>query len=280
MSVNRALDWLEAAVLPTGGIACWQDENGHFQKAYPEVTGYLIPTMLSYELVDLAMRCADWLVSIQEPDGSYRGIDGVKRSFDTAAVMEGLAAIAFETGEDRYIVAHERAHEWILDQRSSAGPLYMTPDQHKTHIYTMRASGLIVDLVAAEYWNPDDGWDVRWGTEQRPHYIAYGLDGLRILKDKSGILRVLEAAQHQPLVNGLMPFWSRGWQSGSGSCTTSTLQFAILFRKYGFDYWHLVEAAERMQDKNGGFYHDHQDKRRISWALKFYLDAMRDDEQY
>ena len=277
MSVQKALEWLEAAELPTGGIACWQDENGHFQKAYPEVTGYLIPTMFAYGLDDLALRCADWLVSIQGADGSFRGIDGIKRSFDTSAVMEGLEAAADNTGEDSYIVAHERAMNWLYTQRSDYGPLYMTPDDHHSHIYTMRASGLLVDLVAAEYWNPDAGWDPRWGEKQRPHYIAYGLDGLRILKDKAGIMAVLKAAQSQPLVGGLMPLWSYGWQRGEGSCTTSTLQFAILLRKYGLEYSHLIEAAEKMQDKSGGFYHDHGDRRCISWALKFYLDARLSD---
>jgi len=280
MSVNKALDWLEAAELPTGGIACWQDQNGHFLKAYPEVTGYLIPTMLDYDLFDLAVRCADWLASIQEPDGSYRGLDGVKRSFDTAAVIEGLGAIAFETGDDRYIVAHERALGWLYDQQLFAGPLRITPDEDVSHIYTMRASWILKDLVAAEYWSPDAGWDPRWGAEQRPHYIAYGLDGLdRMLADKTGVIRVLETAQHQPLIHGLMPFWSYGWERGEGTCTTSTLQFAILNRRHGLEYGHLIDAAEQMQAPNGGFYHDHRDKRRISWALKFYLDA-RHDEQY
>ena len=48
-------------------------------KSYPETTGYIIPTFLAYarysereEFVERGIRMADWLLSVQSPDGSLR----------------------------------------------------------------------------------------------------------------------------------------------------------------------------------------------------------------
>ena len=81
----KTLDFVKGLELETGGIRGWEGS-----RAYPEVSGYLIPTLLDYGEQDLATRIADWLVHIQNDDGSFPDMDGQKRSFDTAAVMEGL----------------------------------------------------------------------------------------------------------------------------------------------------------------------------------------------
>ena len=87
-------------------------------KAYPETTGYLIPTLLRYaallhddSLRDLAHSCRDWLLRIQLPNGAWAGgmAGGTKPSvFNTAMILRGVTpppappptgrgGVAFET---------------------------------------------------------------------------------------------------------------------------------------------------------------------------------------
>ncbi len=54
----RALGWARAQEHPEGGIRI---HAGH-PMAYPEVTGYFIPSLLAWGEHDFAVRCARWLL--------------------------------------------------------------------------------------------------------------------------------------------------------------------------------------------------------------------------
>src|SRR5262245_51332519 len=87
----RALAWLRAHELDTGGI------RGHSRhaRAYPEVTGYLVPTLLEYGERDLATRLVHWLLSVQAPEGFFTDPDaGMPYVFDTGQGLRGLLAAA------------------------------------------------------------------------------------------------------------------------------------------------------------------------------------------
>src|SRR2546425_7256188 len=87
--VKHALAWVRAAELPTGGIRV----HSNHPNAYPEVTGYLVPTLLHYDERELAIRLVRWLFCIQNADGSYPGPDdGKPYVFDTGQVLHGLLA--------------------------------------------------------------------------------------------------------------------------------------------------------------------------------------------
>lgn len=62
--------------------------------AYPEVTGYFIPTLLGIGERDRARQFAEWLVSVQRPDGAFTGPnDDQVFAFDTGQVVRGWVAI-------------------------------------------------------------------------------------------------------------------------------------------------------------------------------------------
>ena len=117
--MNPTLKWLIAQELPDGGIRAW--ENG---PVYPEVTGYSIPTLMKYGERELAFRNAEYLKRTQGKDGSFRGIDGVKRIFDTSACYEGLKYLG-------YVSEAYEAREWIFYQ------------PYNKKIYNVRAYELI-----------------------------------------------------------------------------------------------------------------------------------------
>ena len=62
--------------------------------AYPEVSGYFIPTLLNFGFRDLSKQYAKWLLSIQHEEGAwYDYLDESPYVFDTGQVLRGLIAI-------------------------------------------------------------------------------------------------------------------------------------------------------------------------------------------
>jgi len=97
--------------------------NG-WSPAYPETTGYLIPTLFDYAdyLKDeiwreYAMKCAEWLLRVQRPSGGFPSNyeDNPNLSvFNTAQILLGLLRTYEETGLDVYAKACIRAYDWLL----------------------------------------------------------------------------------------------------------------------------------------------------------------------
>ena len=137
--IENVLKWIKNH--SPSGVLNW--EGG---EPYPEVTGYLIPTLLKYGENKLARQYADWLLSIQNGNGSFSDINGIPRTFDTAACYEGLMAL----GE---VEAADRAKKWLQGLYLDCGALPITEVDNHTHIYTARASGLINSRYGRQYWS-------------------------------------------------------------------------------------------------------------------------------
>lgn len=88
--LESALRWIRRHVLASGGIAVSSKQR----IAYPEVTGYFVPTLLALGERDLARGFADWLVGVQRPDGAFSG-PGMDETFafDTGQVVRGWVAM-------------------------------------------------------------------------------------------------------------------------------------------------------------------------------------------
>ena len=72
--------------MPSGGIRVHSRHSG----AYPEVTGYLVPTLLNYGEHNLARRFLRWLLCVQRVDGGFTSPEGKPHIFDTGQVLRGL----------------------------------------------------------------------------------------------------------------------------------------------------------------------------------------------
>jgi len=102
-AAKAALGWVRRSIETTGGNGSSHSFSPFFgwAKAYPETTGYLIPTLLRYadlyqddSLRQLASQCRDWLLGIQLPCGAWAGglAGGTKPSvFNTAMILWGVA---------------------------------------------------------------------------------------------------------------------------------------------------------------------------------------------
>jgi len=135
-SVALAIEWLGRA----------QDESKHrdggfshsyslvegWAPSYPETSGYIVPTLLDWAAANdddearaRALRCLDWLVSIQLDNGAFQGgvVDVPQKvpvTFNTGQILLGLAAGAAEFGE-AYREPMRRAAEWLVETQDSDG---------------------------------------------------------------------------------------------------------------------------------------------------------------
>jgi hypothetical protein len=129
-----AVDWLARAQDATGsgGIARgyslgWNPYFGvrGWEPAYPETTGYIIPTLYAAsrrlkrpDLAARAERAARWECAIQLPTGAVRGgVVGQETSpavFNTGQVVVGWLSAYAETGEPVFADAARRAARYLV----------------------------------------------------------------------------------------------------------------------------------------------------------------------
>src|SRR5690242_20075632 len=191
VAVSLASAWLcraqDCSVSMDGGVARHFSLVSGWSESYPEVTGYIVPTMLRVAahrgdptLRERARRMLDWLVSIQLPDGAFQASTIGARPviptiFNTGQILIGLAAGAGEWGE-QYLAPMHRAARWLVDAQDADGcwrrfaSPFATPGE-KTY-YTHVAWGL---LEAARV-DPDTPYadaalaNIRWTIRQmRPN---------------------------------------------------------------------------------------------------------------
>lgn len=101
--------------------------------SYPETTGYIIKTFdeliqeYNYDyLEDCTVKMGEWLLSIQNPDGSFQGglyspNNTSKSVFNTAQILIGLKSRYESTHDFRYLDSGVRATEWISRQIDDNG---------------------------------------------------------------------------------------------------------------------------------------------------------------
>lgn len=139
--LSEALDWLRRAHDVTGrrgvsrgyGVGWIPHLNAKgWQAAYPEKTGYIIPTFFDAansgcgsDLRVRAIELADWEIEIQMPNGAavagtvdYPPAPAV---FSTGQVMLGWMRALEETGESRYSEALERAARFLVSAQGPGG---------------------------------------------------------------------------------------------------------------------------------------------------------------
>jgi hypothetical protein len=104
-ALNSSLRWVLDAQRPDGGIAAYYSLLTGYSAAYPEVTGYIVPTLYDFSRAKddqgaaaAAERATGWLLSLQMPTGAFPGglHDGFPRGdtqpsvFNTGQILQGL----------------------------------------------------------------------------------------------------------------------------------------------------------------------------------------------
>ncbi|HEV2748981.1 MAG TPA: hypothetical protein VGV12_00500 [Gemmatimonadales bacterium] len=248
--LTAAVDWLSRAqdVTDSGGIArgyslAWNPyfKSKGWQPAYPETTGYIIPTLYEAarhlqrpELAERAERAARWELEIQLPSGAVRGgVMGQQTSpavFNTGQVLLGWLAAFAESGSGIFAGGARRAGCFLLATLDEDGmwrrgnSRFANP---RTTLYNARVAWALAEagarlgapefraaaaraLRAVARRQHDDGWfpDCCLTDPERPllHTIAYTIRGLleggRVLEDERLVAAAACAAERIALAVG------------------------------------------------------------------------------
>jgi hypothetical protein len=221
---GAAIRWLKRSIEVTGdkGSAHSYSPVFGWAKAYPETTGYLIETLLDYAVLtedptlrQLAISCADWLCTIQLPDGAFPGLlAGNTRPsvFNTAQILFGLSAA--HRISPIYHKQIEQASNWLLHmlepdgswQRWSYIPGF-TPTYYTRAVWGLLQANGIAQISTAntrmrqalQYYAgrflPDQAirdWGFQPDRAAFTHTIAYTLEGFlesAVILNEPGILK-------------------------------------------------------------------------------------------
>jgi rhamnogalacturonyl hydrolase YesR len=264
---EHAINWILNAqkATPDGGVSAWYNlSTGYCPTSYPEVTGYIIPTMFDLfrltgkkEYRDAAVKMADWITSVQLPTGAVPGMDfSTPYVFDTGQCISGWVRAHKETGDARYLKAAEKAAIWLVGMQSQDGSFPLTPFTSSTHTYHCRVSWMLLQLYqltgnsvykdvavrnldwALAFQKPN-GWCAP-ASQETTHFIAYAgrgmLESSQITGNKAYLVfaqRLADALIQLQLPNGMLyGEYDQAWKPVVGSsCLTGDLQIAIIWMR-------------------------------------------------
>lgn len=291
LQYQLAMKWIQRNTLSRSGIRI----THNCMIAYPEVSGYYIPTLLNWGERGLAIQYAEWLVSIQNSDGSWSDPEGKSPyTFDTGQILKGLAAIhPLLPGVEGAI---QRGCDWLLTQVEPGGRIG-TPDESawglpggkkvpgSIHLYAIeplrdaaklfnepRYDNAVEEALAYYLRQPNL---VTFNTLS--HFHAYVLEALIDLGCPDIAAQGMVEVERLQTKDGSVPAYS----DTKWICSTGLMQYALIWYKLG-----NIEKADRafsyacsLQNESGGFYGGYgrsatyfPDKE-ISWAVKYFLDA-------
>jgi len=258
--MQSAVSWILRAHEAAGGVGISKGYSllrGSWSPAYPETTGYTIPTMLrvasllqSDDLRLFALSLADGLLDLMTPEGGVGHFEPSRSSkpivFDTGQVIFGWLAAFVAGGNRRHIDAAVRAGRWLVGEQHSSGAWVAHQHRARIKVIDTRVAWALVELHLQSgerellqsarknlEWaltqQDEDGWfhacSLVRGEDPLTHTLAYTAEGLL----ECGLLleeeRYVSAAQkvadaliaRQRSDGGLASTFGPGWRETSQS---------------------------------------------------------------
>jgi uncharacterized protein YyaL (SSP411 family) len=236
--LDAAMGWLcRAHDAGGGGVARsyslrWQRAHRcrGWLAAYPETTGYIIPTFLDYarltgqeEYRRRAIRMAQWEAEIQMESGAVQGgVIGFRATpavFNTGQVLFGWVRAFEETGDELFRKAAIRGADFLVDAQDDDGAWRRFGSRYArkgVNVYDARTAWGLLDayrvteeqrhreaavrnLDFALSRQRDNGWfaDCCLDDDARPllHTLAYAMEGLLEAGRALAAPRYIEAAR-------------------------------------------------------------------------------------
>lgn len=121
------LNWIRQSIKHgAGGSAAHYGHLKGWSAPYPETTGYIIPTLLDAArhlddgvYLEEALGLGRWLLDLQHPDGWWPGgllspgTEVRPSIFNSAQIIDGMVALARNTGEEQWAAAALRGASWL-----------------------------------------------------------------------------------------------------------------------------------------------------------------------
>jgi hypothetical protein len=218
-ALRSVVSWMLEAQRPDGGIAAYYSLLTGYSESYPEVTGYIIPTLYDFDRMagdsaarKSAERATHWLLSLQMPSGAFPGgLGGDDRDvqpsvFNTGQILQGLVRAHAETKDAEILKRAVAAGDWLAAiQQADGSWTGSAAYQGTSHTYYSMVSWALAQLAdesgdqrhtAAADRNIDwvlaharpGGWIDGINLQGHPaylHFIAYVIQGIL----ECGILR-------------------------------------------------------------------------------------------
>ena len=161
-ALRSVVGWMLDAQRPDGGIAAYYSLLTGYSQSYPEVTGYIIPTLYDVEGLtgDPAVRHAaylatDWLLSLQMPSGAFPGglrgrdSDAQPSVFNTGQILQGLVRAYVESGNSNTLKRAVAAGDWLAAiQQADGSWTGLAVYQGTAHTYYSMVSWALAELAA------------------------------------------------------------------------------------------------------------------------------------
>jgi malonyl-CoA O-methyltransferase len=294
--LDHAVRWIVKHSIPNQGVVV----TSRRRHSYPEVTGYMIPTLLSVGKRELARQYAAWLTSIQHADGSFGGgTDGRSYAFDTGQVIRGWAALLDRMpGLETPL---RRACDWLIDSAdASTGRLPVPPPRadwslgargevsEGIHLYVLpplrRAGELLNEprygafvAKALRYYLTNVPLTEFAQSNALTHFFAYIQEALIDLGEGDRAAAGMKSVERYQQKTGAVP----GYADVNWVCSTGQAQLGMVWHRLG--QLDRAEAAlaflEQLQNPSGGFFGSYGvgasyfPAEEISWAAKYAIEA-------
>jgi Prenyltransferase and squalene oxidase repeat len=339
-TLRALLRWIFRAQRHDGGIAAYYSLLTGYSHSYPEVTGYLIPTLYGYakstndgDAVEAAERALQWLLSLQMSTGAFpaglhggaRGSEAQPSVFNTGQILQGLVRAQVETNRPEMLQAAMDAGDWLVEMQQANGS-WSGPGayQNSAHTYYSMVAWSLAELsihaeeskygLAAER-NLDwvlsnfrpNGWIDGINLSGHPiylHFVAYVLQGVlecamrrqrtdaieMVARSAWILLRKFETSKY------LEGAYDVDFKNGARfACLTGNAQMSCVWLRLFeiTDDQRYLNAALKMNEMlkemvavrgpqgiDGGvsgsypIWGRYQPLRYISWGCKFFADAL------
>jgi uncharacterized protein YyaL (SSP411 family) len=155
--LDAALKWLRQAQdrSPSGGVSYGYSARGGWLPPYRETSGYILTTLFrasdqlgDIELSQRALNIAEWLLQMQNADGSFSNPKYGERGivFDTGQCLFGLVKSFERTLDERFLDAARRSGEWLVRVLGNDQKWIRSEHMGVPHTYNTRTAWALLRL--------------------------------------------------------------------------------------------------------------------------------------
>jgi malonyl-CoA O-methyltransferase len=278
----KAVGWIKDNTVKEKGIIVSSDQK----ISYPEVTGYMIPTLYKTGERELAKQYAAWLMEQQNDDGSFSAADGIPYPFDTGQVMRGFLTVLDDMPEIEeplkracsYIInnmaVNGRIKSFYDDKITEYVHLYVLPPLFESGKRLQENSFIEAAQRSLEYYKSQPDL-IEFNVIS--HFYGYIMEALVDMGETELAKKGMEVITKLQNKNGLIP----AYKDVDWICVPGQAQLAIVYYKLGLKKQGdmALDYLKKKQRSGGGFFGSlgkgakYFYKKEISWAVKFFIDA-------